>query len=57
MNTARCFRCNRCGKEVIDSHDGWQSYVIDIHKGMAPRTYELCEECTGKMYIFLEGVE
>ena len=57
MNVARSFRCSRCGKETIDSGDGWQSYVIDIPKGMRPRTYELCEECTGKMCRFLEGEE
>lgn len=57
MNTARLFNCSRCGKETVDTGNGWQSYVIDIPKGMHPHTYELCKECAIRVHRFLEGEE
>lgn len=54
--TARMYRCSRCGKSVIEG-DGWQAYGLFLPRRGAPRTYELCEECTEKLHDFLEKGE
>lgn len=55
-NMARAYHCSRCGKSVIEG-DGWQAYGLFIPRRGAPRTYELCEECTEKLHNFFEKDE
>lgn len=56
MNTARAYKCDRCGHETVEG-DGWQANVIFIDRNGRPRIYELCHECTVEVSRFLEGRE
>lgn len=46
--------CPHCSRRI----EGFpESYAILIWGGMAPRTYQLCKDCTAELSRWLEGGE